>query len=114
MVQTEIGPLPGDLWALIGEAPPTSEAVPAPQSVEVEYPVAETTSQAPPGPLSTASKREAIVQRADIRTDETPDARAERGQESEEGIDIDELVHRVYGEVRRRLAVELERMRSHF
>jgi hypothetical protein len=57
------------------------------------------------------------VQRAEAPTDvaaETESQNPETDEGSDGGVDVDELARRVYGEVRRRLAVEMERMRSYF
>ncbi len=151
MVETAIGPLPGDLWELIGEpVPPANGFGEAPQearparatTTETQRPQPERPAQppevepagrrptriepvagtleppsatliAPPSPGPTRPPA-TTVQRAEADTGETPDAQPEAETESGGGMDVDELARRVYGEVRRRLAVELERMRSYF
>jgi hypothetical protein len=132
MVETEIGPLPGDLWELIGEPVPTNETPSPAKSPAQPLPDARSEGEPPtraapavepeaPTPVAPVPSRPAssptTVQRAEAPTDvetETESQSPETDERSDGGVDVDELARRVYGEVRRRLAVEMERMRSYF
>lgn len=149
MVQTAIGPLPGDLWELIGEPVP-SAGEPAEGSrekareitIETQRPRSQRQGQSPDTkpvaerpmrveaakaplkpptspPDATSPEHLTIppattVQRAEAATDGAMEAQPETEETTDGSLDVDELARRVYGEVRRRLAVELERMRSYF
>jgi hypothetical protein len=144
MIETEIGLLPEDLWELIGEPTPTKGKVPDSRSTQIERPTETGAGKLPreravpialpsegeglssetngphdqppslPAPPAPASGAATIVQRTESSEAETSDTQSEAEEASEGDVDIDELARRVYGEVRRRIAVELERMRSYF
>ena len=122
MVQTEIGPLPEDLWEILGEPVPTEEVPSDTRPTLMEHRTEErnidTEPETPPSPLSNLERPTrrptGVVQRAEAPTTETSETPAETGEKPEDSLDIDELARRVYGEVRRRIDVEFERMRSHF
>lgn len=91
-VPTEIGPLPADLWTLLGETPPASTAPPPPvimRSVDTAPAPAPQLAPAAPAPAPDASP--------------TADA--------EDGINVDELARRVYDQLKRRLSTDWERTR---
>ena len=136
-IETPIGPLPADLWSLIGE--------PVPKSAEArgQTPGVQTASEAepqmPPAPrqatVPTASARgPAVIQRIVAERpaeeeslpapEETPAADAtesaaeppadpgaepQNPEEASPAVDLDELARRVYDEVKHRLAMERER-----
>ncbi len=137
-VETAIGPLPADLWELIGEPlPPASEAVPG-QSAPA--PKGETVSTRPSVPTRRPSERpeSSILQRSpardayirpprhrsaavsDTASDGAPDAPPDgasenppdEATEANTDLDLEELARRVYVEIRRRLVVEVERART--
>lgn len=100
LVETEIGPLPGDLWELIGKEPPAPEQVaPAPVAAV----------QRRPAEAGAAAPVEDVVD--DAAPEEAPPAAVAAG-ESE--IDVDELARQVYAQLKRRLVVEWERLRGRF
>ncbi len=122
LVNTSIGPLPSDLWSLLGQTPPVnanSSAIhgtpPAsfdqgrtapdrhmPESKERSVPVA-------PVP--------AVVQRQTLPHEPSMPASSEQGQmaQNEKATqpepNLDDLAQRVYSEIRHRLTLEWERMR---
>lgn len=170
-VQTSIGPLPADLWALLGEKPPTPSVQRAPVQPAISArpaiaPVEATQTRRPPGlpravvqasaesappvaqddwnePPQTAtsghvslpdtktssvhSETSQTVQASQAgETGTTQGAETAAAQEPEtsttsssnaaetgqlQNADLSDLVHRVYAEIRRRLAVEWERSR---
>jgi hypothetical protein len=137
MVQTEIGPLPADLWHLIGESPPrrpppvTAPSRPGPVTADREATVkravaaaeAHPAPLAPPRPEQPAAQGSAatLIQRlpdeggvetgeAAVSETETAAASGERGPAEEP--DVDELARRVYAEIKRRFSVEWERARQ--
>jgi hypothetical protein len=137
MIDTEIGSLPRDLWELIGEPIPVAKEPadsrptqrerstetrehnvngrrPSQVTRERESVEPHIQSNSPTDPLRATEKAGGIAQRAESPTVETPETQPETSRASEDSVDIDELTRRVYDEVRRRLAVELERIRSYF
>ncbi|MCP4360643.1 MAG: hypothetical protein GY796_21760 [Chloroflexi bacterium] len=115
-VLTEIGELPADLWQLIGDQPPskTEQAAVAPSAVQP-------TAQLQPAVTHTFVQREAapapVEDSAPLSTDvaDNGPTAAEGEEESEakkEELDVDDLARQVYGQVKRRLAVEWERTRG--
>jgi hypothetical protein len=140
LIPTNIGPLPADLWRLVGQEPPRQGSPEGSQagagsadaaSTEV---TSQTGSSAPSRsvahgqvqPSASETPTPSIVQRAVM-----PAVTAEPGGPSpgaapvqappeepaaveadlREELDTDELARQVYGEIRRRLAVEVERLR---
>ena len=137
LIETPIGPLPADLWSLIGE--------PVPQNAEArgQTPGVQTASatqpQMAPAPRQTMvpaapARGPAVIQRIVAEPpveeeslpaqEETPAADAtesaaeppvDRGAEPQDreeaspAVDLDELARRVYDEVKHRLAMERER-----
>jgi hypothetical protein len=159
VVETEIGPLPRDLWTLIGERPPERPARPpyeAPQAAEEPQTAApraaaaapaptpaamvpaagsETAARPAPGPViqrtpvawrtpvARGSIRPALAEAATSPDEavETPTASMALQQESGDEtageaeatvVDIETLAQRVYADLKRRLAVEWERLRG--
>ncbi len=112
-VETEIGPLPVDLWELIGESPqaaqprPMQTASPATigQPVQRESLAPQNGKKMPEAPTGFIQKQPEGLGAAG----DQPVAAAAAEPQAE--IDMDELARRVYGEVKRRLALEWERMR---
>jgi hypothetical protein len=129
LVPTEIGDLPADLWQLIGQQPPDSEATavapPAP-AAETGHPIQreieETESTAvapspPPSEIHTFIQREpeAKATAADRGMDTVEfDARSEEEDKAETAIDVDELARQVYAQLKQQLAGEKERERGRF
>ena len=120
-VPTEIGPLPGDLWRLIGEVPPTSASVAKVQpdrketvmrKSSPEQPGAAPSAQ-PAAPdilqASLASEQPSPALAGSIASDQKPEGGP--GDPSEVEINMDELARRVYAEIRRRISIEWERRR---
>jgi len=110
-VHTGVGPLPADLWRLLGQSPPP----------DVE-PQAATDHDAPVTPVVSA-KDDVLVQRQPEA--EAVKVRSLQEMETEtmahldqhrpaEKLDTDELACRVYAEIKHRLAVEWERLRGRF
>jgi len=107
VVDTAIGPLPGDLWKLIGEPVPRQNL--AAPSVIPSQQSQVSRSEAAPAETTTILQREPEPSQATPASSASDTAAPE--QETEGEIDIDQLAKRVYAEVRRRLSVEWERMR---
>ena len=115
---TEIGPLPVDLWELIGESPPAVR----PQPMQTASPAAsgmpvQRESLAPQNGKKIPEAPAGFVQRqvepgaaVSQGASGAADSASQAGQPQAE-IDMDELARRVYGEVKKRLALEWERMR---
>ncbi len=120
LVPTEIGPLPSDLWPLIGEPVPQR-----PPLTESRIPAADRQVQS----AETASSSQTLIQRAVIIEEIGPET-TESGTDSQRtappetserdvpparpaaaDINLDELAHQVYVEIRTRLQVEWERLR---
>ena len=134
LVQTEIGPLPHDLWQLIGEAPPAGTgSMQAGESVarnaggvrehQEIHGLQGSKMQVSETPNVPAVHSTQMVQRRAVSSGRAAPARVERTQSAgvqpsdEEGTkegaepDIDELARQVYAEVRRRLDLDWERTR---
>ena len=137
MIETGIGPLPADLWSLIGERPPTRqpaasyEAGPespatAPALPKVRPEIRRRTREDMPQPeLRTATRPPAekagpaiseTIQRepetsGSTETEATPTPEPAGAAGAAGGVNMDELANKVYGEVKRRLSVEWERLR---
>ncbi len=124
-VPTAIGPLPADLWRLIGDDLPMvmRAAVPETQT-EPERLMAAQRSSAPPETSAperpqtqpAAIQATAATAQAPTTTETTgssPEAEAESETSAETAEpDVDELARRVYSEIKRKLSVEWERMRG--
>ena len=135
-VATEIGPLPVDLWQILGKAPPPAEpgqaavpqsagATPAQRIVQHSR-ITEGANEAANAPVTTTiGQQQQSVQRqtaaaaapseeltSPAQTDSNQPAQdgADAGEDNE--IDIQALSRQVYAEIRRRLVVERERLRS--
>jgi hypothetical protein len=119
---TEIGPLPVDLWTLIGESPGAAQ----PQSTQAASPAAsgkpvQRESRPPQYGQKMPEALTGFVQRQPAEQSAADSASAgtagsaggpeARGGQPQAEIDMDELARRVYGEVKKRLALEWERMR---
>lgn len=136
LVQTQIGPLPADLWSLLGQPLPAAGEQPltpvAPEAIQhaLSQPIASAATASAPAsaPRSTLSSpsadRSVSIQRAPLPADESGTAQGEArafvvAEGEREGpvnpsnaeLDIEELTRQVYREIRRRLAVEGERLR---
>jgi hypothetical protein len=136
-VQTDIGPLPGDLWNYLGVQPPGSDgqstaapavqaAAAAPSSIQLA-PVAPvmraTTPAAPPtngqaakpAPQISPQPLEGFISRVESAPEPAAESREpEGGAEGGPKVDVDELARQVYSELKRRLATEWERSRGRF
>ncbi|MBN1247129.1 MAG: hypothetical protein JXC32_05685, partial [Anaerolineae bacterium] len=127
VVTTEIGPLPSDLWELIGEQPPETPE----RSAAGEPAILRAVPQARPATGSQATpliQRAAMATTAQAPTVSVPadgDAalapasamQAQRQAEPEAetaqaAVDLEKLAQRVYAELKRRLMVEWERLRG--
>jgi len=132
-VPTEIGPLPQDLWHLIGQEPP--------QHGEVVHPKVENiTSRKIEGSRSRPKDQVSSLTRPEITSEFESVSRKEKGpileppspiiqrkaavnesssqqsdsDEEQSEVDTDELARKVYAEIKRRLTTEWERFRNHF
>ena len=133
LVDTEIGPLPSDLWRLIGQSPPetVTTAAPEPESETVTSGKSDQAGRHSSFDKPPAGEKDAfakspmppsppIIQRQPA--EQVPPATQETGttttgtsreetSELKEEININELARKVYTEVKRRLALEWERSR---
>jgi hypothetical protein len=140
LIQTEIGPLPVDLWEILGHRPPSSpgqdgvipESPPMPTGPKTNIQRAE----ASPVDKNLSPRRhtsekqifnnieEGSIQRT-VTTDDdlsvtpnssssetTSESTADSETSQQSDPDIDELSRRVYAEIRRQLSVEWERSRK--
>jgi hypothetical protein len=137
LVQTEVGPLPADLWHLIGESSPkrpppeTAPSRSGPEAKDRESAVKQAVAAAEASPIPPARTSAAqpttqggastvIQRRPDVASVETggvseaeTEAAAPPGEQSAvEEPDVDELARRVYAEIKRRFSVEWERVRQ--
>ena len=132
----QIGPLPADLWHLIGESPPqgppeTAPSQPGAVTTDREAAVkrAVAAAEAPTAPPAPAGLQQpaaqggasTLIQRlpdeAGMEAGEAGGAGTETVAPSAEGgpgeePDVDELARRVYAEIKRRFSVEWERVRQ--
>jgi hypothetical protein len=119
-LMTEIGPLPIDLWELIGESPQSAQ----PQPMQSASPAtsgkpAPRESLAPQNVKKIPEAPAGFVQRqpaepgtaASTGISGAAGAAESQAEQPQAEIDMDELARRVYGEVKKRLALEWERMR---
>jgi hypothetical protein len=122
VVPTEIGPLPGDLWNLVGApTPPVTNA--APQGRPALNEISRWEEQSPvtgadpaASPLSQSGQAQ-VVQRqvASPATAEPGSAAPPAGEAASEkqtgdDMDIEELARQVYNELKHRLGLEWERL----
>jgi hypothetical protein len=127
-VSTVIGPLPADLWRLLGQKPPAATATPqveagtASGQKQPETP-ADSNHKSPPhaaveGPVNHQSSSSETVQRQPLdhplplpasQQEKSSSTHGEKNKHQE--ADLDDLARRVYAEVKRRLTTEWERMR---
>lgn len=108
LVSTDIGPLPPDLWELVGQEPPERAVASAPPGQDqaaqpTSPPAIQRTSE-----LVSAPEAAGRVRRGSGIEEAQPSASL-RAPAPE--IDTDELARRVFSEVKRRLALERERLR---
>ena len=133
-VETEIGPLPSDLWELIGESPrparapvrEESRALSTTRGLSRTMQGAEPAAPSEPvpgeSPDSTDGEifREVTPELVQRQASEPSSAGGQAGAAAlstanpPAEMDMDELAVRVYGEVKKRLAVEWERLRRRF
>lgn len=136
VIETEIGPLPADLWRLIGEEPagrplsaPAERRPAGETAARTEASAAEVRSVPPAPPVRPRepAPREASTEVIQRRPDEAGATAGPAGEaetagsvagpaaqsaaKGAAGLDVDELACRVYAEIKRRLAVERERVR---
>jgi hypothetical protein len=125
LIETAIGPLPADLWQLIGQKPPASQT-PVRESIPSAIQRAEVTpsqhEDVQPKNSSTPVKEinlvdfPAVVQRQPVAEDassieQPPVAFPSSPQNIESEPDVDELARKVYARIRQRLSTEWERLR---
>jgi hypothetical protein len=129
LIETAIGPLPADLWQLIGQKPPESKpqlpthetmSASIPQQTESAKPQEEVigherTSQ-PAKPIKMVDFPAAVQRQpvaADASSSEQPrDVSISSSQQiAEPELDVDELARKVYARIRQRLSTEWERLR---
>jgi hypothetical protein len=126
-VNTAIGPLPADLWWLLGQKPPIASApqpeiqrtIHADQKLVAPEQSSAAGSQSPVEHRVETPPTPSAIQRQALPTDALPTnrqepaepARAEKAKHKHAEPDLDDLARRVYAEVRRRLAAEWERRR---
>jgi hypothetical protein len=125
LIETELGPLPADLWELIGESPqPTpsrTRQTTASATLEEKIPEERRSPGSQEGdrvvPLGLVQRQPAEPPAAEQETATSTSAGApamEGTAKPPAEIDMDELAMRVYGEVKKRLALEWERLRRRF
>lgn len=125
MIETPIGPLPADLWQLIGQKPPENQPHPAArepihsaiqraESVEVDEEIPKPEASSP----STIKLVDfpAVVQRQPVAADgsvslEEPGTPPSKEPAAEVEADVDYLARQVYAKIRQRLSTEWERLR---
>jgi hypothetical protein len=132
LIPTQAGPLPADLWDLLGEKPPE------PEQPSVEPAAGEKSDQPAPLQSNAASQASAVNQASTsaVRLPVSPgpaliqrkledvppppetvnpaaESTAQKPAEKAAApkIDVDDLARQVYSELKRRLAVEMERLR---
>ena len=131
-VNTAIGPLPADLWSLLGQKPPMSSHQPemhvetqvsfsqeqpsnAQSTIASQHTFAPREGSRQATHLPTVIQREALPEEpsmpASQESDQSPGQKEDPAQSEP---DLDDLAHKVYAEVRRRLAREWERARWHY
>jgi hypothetical protein len=126
LVDTAIGPLPSDLWSLLGQKPPVSSG---PRDVQRQTPVHTSSAEssgdqetflheysvAPAGRADRPSHPPAVLQRqAEASLPATGPGQEQASlsgaaEEASSEPDLQDLAQKVYAEVRRRLATESER-----
>ena len=104
---TEVGPLPTDLWELIGQKPPEA---PEPENA------ARSTQHAAQNAHPTIQRAPAEEAETETETAVPPTPTTANPQEQAESadIDIDDLARRVYTDLRTRLSVDWERARGRY
>ncbi|MCA9934696.1 MAG: hypothetical protein KC415_12265, partial [Anaerolineales bacterium] len=136
VVQTAVGPLPADLWSLLGQTPPASQMDTASQpvmrtfadnkTIDPQTSTTETTWLSPmptrPETAVTSPVQQPVIQRVEDVLDpgtgdpetseatDTLDTFEKKTAKSE--INVDELAKQVYQQLKRRLSVEWERGRG--
>jgi hypothetical protein len=126
-LMTEIGPLPADLWELIGESPRVEPAGPGGSASPITSgnPAQREASASQSGKQMPAAPHAYVQRQAEAAGAQTGEAASPRssgstgaaealGKQPPAEIDMDELARRVYGEVKKRLNLEWERMRRRF
>ena len=132
LIDTEIGPLPADLWGLVGQpAPPAAKPLPAPTApadavqrtviindfetrVTPSTPGAnggQTPAQGPQSSQSTGGEAGEDFSIAEQQTARPTPAGQPPATQAPAGPDLDEIARQVYAEVKNRLQVEWERLR---
>jgi hypothetical protein len=134
MIPTDVGPLPADLWQILGQSPPeipsrqpAEKSPPAQASVQRTNEVVKSASAEPlePTPQMTDLSQGLVmpdVQRVDAGSQvsdesDSSEADGESSEDSEEEdseANIDKLARQVYPIVERMLALERERSRGRF
>jgi hypothetical protein len=124
LVDTSIGPLPSDLWSLLGQKPPVNSGRTQiqQQQQQIVNPVDQNSVSAQPIPTSAETSMDAVrvstaIQRQAVsETSAQPASQATgAGKElSPVEPDLNDLAQKVYAEVRRRLATESERTNRYF
>jgi len=125
VVPTEIGPLPEDLWKLVGaESPLVRKEAPQERPAsgnasKWKQQLSLNNASLPASPLGQTGQA-AVVQRqvtppAGLEPTSAPAAVGEEavGEQAGEEMDIEELARQVYSELRHRLELEWERLRRH-
>lgn len=127
LIETAIGPLPADLWQLIGQKPPETEPHPpahdsitsAVQQVESTGPQKESLRQETSSPEKTVNivdfpavvQRQPVAEATALSPEQQRDASLSPQQAAETEPDVDELARKVYAKIRHRLSMEWERLR---
>ena len=129
LVETAIGPLPADLWQLIGQKPPESKPRP-PAHETMQPPIPQPRESANPQEEVVRHERAsqsvtnikmvdfpAVVQRQPVTAEaSSPEQPRDASLSSspanvEPELDVDELARKVYARIRQRLSTEWERLR---
>jgi hypothetical protein len=122
LVNTAIGPLPSDLWSLLGQKPPVRSN---PTDINGVLPGGFDPGRTfPDQPITEAQQRSvpvtpvpAVVQRQTLHHQPSMPDGSDQGQMTQDEKaspaepNLDDLAQRVYSELRRRLTLEWERMR---
>lgn len=103
-IQTDVGPLPSDLWQLMGKEPPPSG------SIATAMPLVQRSTVPPDVDPNLVIQRAVAIEpiTAIVQAPSTPD-QGEGGEEGEPNVDTDELARQVYAQLKRRLSAEMER-----
>jgi hypothetical protein len=135
MVHTEIGPMPSDLWRLIGQTPPSQSktvevASPGQRPLPTQehsahvmrtggkqpsIPIAPFTYDAPEPPDLQRTAEMEQISSSEMSTKETTPTETvtDEAPESEGEVKVEQLARLVYAEIKHKLSIEAERIRCY-